>query len=98
VPVRLSPEGHRHHHAARIHLEARRIVRVHGVELPASTHLRHGREGPEDEILRSQAHVILACDFFTLETVWLKTLYVLFVIELATSRSKWPMNERASGS
>src|SRR5262249_34247931 len=28
--------------------------------------------------LRQQAASILACDFFTVETVWLKTLYVLF--------------------
>src|SRR4029450_2228744 len=32
--------------------------------------------------LRQQAASILACDFFTVETVWLKTLYVLFFIEL----------------
>jgi hypothetical protein len=29
---------------------------------------------------------ILACDFFTVETVWLKTLYVFFFIELGTRR------------
>lgn len=29
---------------------------------------------------------ILACDFFTIETVWLKTLYVFFFIELGTRR------------
>jgi len=27
---------------------------------------------------------ILACDFFTVETIWLKTIYVLFFIELGT--------------
>ena len=36
--------------------------------------------------LRQQAASVLACDFFTLETVWLKTLYVLFFIELGTRR------------
>ena len=29
---------------------------------------------------------ILACDFFTIETIWLKTLYVFFFIELGTRR------------
>jgi putative transposase len=29
---------------------------------------------------------MLACDFFTLETLWLKTVYVLFFIELCTRR------------
>jgi putative transposase len=36
--------------------------------------------------LRSQAAAIVATDFFTVETVRLKTLYVLFVIELHTRR------------
>ena len=29
---------------------------------------------------------LLACDFFTVETVWLKTIYVLFFLELGTRR------------
>ena len=36
--------------------------------------------------LRQQAAGILACDFFTVETVWLKTLYVLFFIEPGSRR------------
>src|SRR6266516_3163336 len=55
--------------------------------------LRHGldpaprRSGPTwSEFLRSQAAGILACDFFTVETLRLKTLYVLFFIELGTRR------------
>jgi transposase InsO family protein len=36
--------------------------------------------------LRQQAASILACDFFTVETVWLKTLYVFFFIELGSRR------------
>jgi putative transposase len=54
---------------------------------------RHGltpaprREGPSwKEFLACQASGILACDFFTVETVWLRTLYVLFFIELSTRR------------
>ncbi len=36
--------------------------------------------------LRQQAASILACDFFTVETMWLQTLYVLFFIELGSRR------------
>ena len=34
--------------------------------------------------MRAQAEGILACDFFTVETAFLKTLYVLFFIEVGT--------------
>jgi transposase len=45
------------------------------------------RTGPTwSEFLRAQSRGALACDFFTVETVLLKTLYVLFFIELSTRR------------
>jgi putative transposase len=45
------------------------------------------RQGPSwAEFLRAQAQGIVACDFFTVETVWLRTLYVLFWIEHRSRR------------
>ena len=56
----------------------RRVLRRHGLS-------RAPRSGPTwSEFLRSQAQSVLATDFFTVDTVSLKQLYVLFVIELST--------------
>jgi transposase InsO family protein len=46
-----------------------------------------GRIGPTwGEFLRVQAETMLACDFFTVDTVLLRRLYVLFFIELDTRK------------
>jgi transposase InsO family protein len=45
------------------------------------------RSGPSwSDFLRAQADVIWATDFFTVQTAWLRTLYVLFWIELGSRR------------
>ncbi len=59
----------------------RSLLRRHGLG-PAPR-----RDGPSwSEFLKAQASGILACDFFTVETAFLTTLYVLFFIELGTRR------------
>jgi hypothetical protein len=58
------------------------------------TLLRAARLGPAPrragptwaEFLRAQADGIIACDFFTVETAWLRTLYILVFIELGSRR------------
>jgi putative transposase len=49
------------------------------------------RSGPSwSEFLRAQAAGIVACDFFTVETAWLRTLYVLVFIELSNRGFRSP--------
>src|SRR5450830_1327646 len=56
------------------------LLRSHGIG-PAPL------RGPTwSQFLRAQAAGIIACDFFTVETALLKTLYVLFFIEIRTRR------------
>jgi putative transposase len=77
----------------RIHGELRRL----GFKLGASTVwtvLRRAGVAPAPtrsavtwrQFLRAQATGVLAVDFFTVDTVWLQRLYVLFVIEVASRR------------
>jgi putative transposase len=59
----------------------RRLLRAHRLG-PAPR-----RHGPTwSEFLRAQAEGIIASDFLTVETIRLKTLYILFFIELHTRR------------
>ncbi len=57
------------------------ILRCHGID---PSPMRNGSAW--NEFLRSQASSMLACDFFSVDTVLLKRLYVLFFIELDTRR------------
>jgi transposase InsO family protein len=59
----------------------RRVLRAHGLDPAprrASTSWR--------SFLCQQAAGIIACDFFTVDTVWLRRLHVLFFIELGSRR------------
>jgi hypothetical protein len=60
---------------------------VSGVCLPGHGSGRHRRCGPSwREFLHSQAESIVACDFLTVETLFLRRYYVLFFIEHARRR------------
>ena len=72
-------------------------LRKLGIRVGATTIrtlLRAARRGPAprrtgptwSQFLQAQAHAIIACDFFTVETAWLRTLYVLVFIELGSRR------------
>jgi putative transposase len=59
----------------------KKVLRAAGLE-PAPR-----RDGPSwSEFLRAQAQGIWACDFFSIETAFLRTLYVFFFIEIGSRR------------
>jgi putative transposase len=59
----------------------RNILKRHRI-----THACERISGSWSSFLGHYKDQILACDFFTVETIWLKTIYVLFFIELGTRR------------
>jgi hypothetical protein len=59
----------------------RRVLRAHGVgPAPRRTSTTWS------SFIRQQASGIVACDFFTVDSVWLTRYYVLFVIEIESRR------------
>ena len=60
----------------------RNVLERHGI-VPAP--VRNGSLGWR-QLMTHYKQQILACDFFTVETLWLQTLYVFFFIELGTRR------------
>jgi putative transposase len=58
-----------------------RVLRAHGID-PAPRRVSTTWQS----FLRRQAAGVLACDFFTVDTVFMQRLYVLFVIELQSRR------------
>ena len=75
-------KGELQHLGVRVSATAiRTTLRRHGLD-PAPRRA----DGTWRAFLRQQAAGIVACDFFTVDTVWLRRLYVLFFIELDTRR------------
>lgn len=65
------------------HVTVRTILRRHGLP-PAPERRRRGNTWRA--FLSRHRDQLLACDFFTVETLFLQTLYVLFFVQLGTRR------------
>ncbi len=65
------------------HTTVRAVLQRHGLP-PAPERQRRGSTWRQ--FLARHQHQMLACDFFTVETLFLKTIYILFFIELGTRR------------
>ena len=77
APRRAFRPGHRPRTRKRIG----NVLQRHGIDpSPNRPGLTWG------EFLKAQATTVMACDFFTVDTVLLRRLYVLFFIELDTRR------------
>jgi transposase len=63
------------------HITIRNVLRRHGV-LPAPRRSQRSWQ----QFVREHADVLLATDFFVVDTVWLTQLYVLFFIEIGSRR------------
>ncbi len=69
----------------------RDILKCHHIP-PAPQRAKNG--GRWSTLLSHYGQQILACDFFTVETAWLKTLYVLFFIQIGSRRVHHPGGTR----
>jgi putative transposase len=90
--VRLAREnptwGHRRIHGELVGLGVRGGP-GDGVEHPESGRSASGAATERADVarvLRAQAQTMLACDFFTVDTVLLRRIYVFFVVEVGTRR------------